>query len=101
MYQVREIIRTIFWSYTYNREISYMLDLYREVRDRVTRSCNYLRWTDDGNIIYGMIVLLWGNYGTSPRGGWLEDYIPEIIKSIDELIEEFKEMEKEENKDAE
>ena len=49
--QVREIIRAIFWSYEYNREISYMIDLCQEVRDRVNRSILSEQRTDDGNII--------------------------------------------------
>ena len=92
--QVREIIRAIFWSYEYNREISYMIDLCQEVRERVNRSIVSEQRTDDGNIIFGMLVILWGDYGTSPRSGWLENkYIDEITGCIDDFIEEYKQME--------
>ena len=98
---VRDIIRAIFWSYAYNRDIGYMVDLCQEVLERVHGAHISSRWTDDGNILYGTIVLLWGNYGTSPRGGWLEEHIHDIGSCIMELIDEYKEMEKEENEDAE
>ena len=92
--QVEDIVRAIFWSFEYNRKTTYMIDLCQEVRDRVNRSILGRHWTDDGNIIYGMLVVLWGDYGTSPRGGWLENkYIDRITDCIDDIIKEFKEME--------
>ena len=82
-------IEAIFTSYSYNRGYKYMVELCNEVNKRV---CGY-RYvpSDDGNIIYGFIVLMYGEYGTSPRSGWLTFEIKkEISKCIDDLIEEYK-----------
>ena len=29
-------------------------------------------WSDDGNIIYGILIMQYGDYGTSPRSGWFK-----------------------------
>lgn len=85
------MVRAIFTSYSYNRGYKYMIELCDEVNKRV---CNY-RYvpSDDGNIIYGFIILMYGEYGTSPRSGWLSfELQKEISKCINELSEEYKNM---------
>ena len=91
MKPTREIVRAIIASFNYNRSREDMIKLCEEVKKRI---CQYnVEWTDDGNIFYGILVLLYGDYGTSPRGGWLESDTEEIIASINEEIEILKESE--------
>ena len=86
MYMTTElIVRAIFNSYAYNREFSYMVELCEEILERV-RGFKSSNRTHDGDIIYGFLVLLYGDYGTSPRSGWIENNIEEIIISLQDLI---------------
>ncbi len=48
-------------------------------------------WSDDQlQVIWMLAVLLFGNYGTSPRGGWIEDVegFIEFCKRITRLYQE-------------
>lgn len=89
-------VNALFTSYAYNREFEYMIELCEEVLERIygIRSSNR---TYDGDIIYGFLVLAYGDYGTSPRSGWIEDYKEEIISTIKDLIEVYKRLREEEN----
>ena len=91
-----KIIESIFNSFAYNRDFRDMIELCEEVRDRVNRFHSSY-YTDDGNIIYGFIVLLYGEYGTSPRSGWLLDKTDEITGIIDNLMDGYKILEEVEN----
>lgn len=87
------IISAIFDSYLYNRADNYMVELCEEVLERV-RGLHNGNYTDEGNIIYGTIVILYGDYGTSPRSGWiLPDNINKVTECIEHLAERYKEME--------
>lgn len=95
MKEIESTIRAIFDSYYYNRSFSHMVELCEEVNKRV---CKY-RYvpSDDGDIIYGFLILMYGDYGTSPRSGWLNGEITKCIsKCISDLTEKYKEMEDEE-----
>lgn len=92
MNEIRLAVRAIFSSYAYNRRYKYMIELCEEVNKRV---CHY-RYvpSDDGDIIYGFLVVMFGDYGTSPRSGWFDENITECIsKCINDLTEEYKRME--------
>ena len=98
MNDIESTVKAIFNSYAYNRTFSYMIELCEEVNKRV---CNY-RYvpSDDGNIIYGFLVLIYGDYGTSPRSGWFNGEIAKCIsKCISDLSEEYKRLEDEENEE--
>ena len=90
-------VRAIFNSYAYNRAFSYMVELCREVLERMQGHVTSSNRTYDGDIIYGFLVLMFGDYGTSPRTGWIENYNEEIAKCINELMEEYKRMAEEED----
>ena len=92
-----EPVRAIFNSFAYNRYNSYMVDLCEDVLNRVwgfrSHNCDY-----DGDIIYGFLVIMYGDFGTSPRSGWIDaNYINDITKCINELIEEYKQLQEEED----
>lgn len=99
--KVSEIVRAIFNSYAYNREFSYMIKLCREVAERVNgcKNRNSDR-TYDGDIIYGFLVLMYGDYGTSPRSGWITgEYTTEITDCIYDLIEAYTRLKEEEDEE--
>ena len=70
-----------FW---YNRSDSEMKALCEEIKNRVAkRDCKH---TDDGDALYSIIILMVGEYGTSPRSGWLtRDYQKCIIELINDI----------------
>ena len=93
MKSAKEIIRAILSSYGYNRADEYMINVCKEVKSRLRKTDTWTDRTDDGNIIYGTLVCLYGEYGTSPRSGWFDGeskkIVEEIIKEIDTAIEEY------------
>lgn len=86
----KEILHALITSYDYNRDEVYMIGVLQEVQKRLKKYRTV--WTDEGNIIVGTLILLYGDYGTSPRGGWFDDREAEkeILESIAQEIEQFK-----------
>lgn len=89
-------------SFDYNRSNDDMIELCKELIDRLTDKdwYNKRKSTDDGDIIYGYIIMLFGDYGTSPRSGWFENknkqLVPLIVDQIKQRLQELnivKEME--------
>ena len=90
-------------SFGYNRSTDDMIELCKELIDRLTGDdwrYDKHKNTDEGDIIYGYIIMLFGNYGTSPRSGWFEDekenLVPLIVDQIKQRLQELinvKEME--------
>lgn len=65
------ILDGLIGSLSYNRDEEYMFKLYEEL---VKRFKKYdVEFTDDGNTVYGTMVMIYGDYGTSPRTGWFYD----------------------------
>lgn len=95
----KEILDALITSYYYNRDIKDLIQVLEEVQKRLKKYST--AWTDDGNLIYGTLILLYGDYGTSPRAGWFEDTEAEaeILESIKQQIEEYKELLKYEEKE--
>ena len=91
---IETTIESLLTSYAYNRTFKYMIELCEELEDRVL-GC--YRHTDDGDIIYGFLILMFGEYGTLPRSGWLDnENIGPILKCLNNLIEVYKRLEMEE-----
>lgn len=82
-----EWFRSLLSSFGYNRTDEWMIELCEEVKKRINRE--KVKWSDDGDIIYGAIVEMYGNCGTSPRSGWIEEeeIIPDLIQVLDEEIQ--------------
>ena len=82
-------------SYTsslfYNRETEYIVKLLEEVIERLKEPCKRsTQWTDGGDILYGTLVIMYGDYGTSPRSGWIdEDIKKDIIKVFEDELKEY------------
>ena len=81
-------ITAIITAIWYNRENEYMKEVCKELKNRIlNRGCEH---TDDGDIIYNTIILLFGEYGTSPRSGWLTKIKPEqVIEVITKFENDF------------
>ena len=61
-------------SYEYNRSEDYMIEVYEDCLHRLLHiPYPPSNRTDAADIIFGTAVLLWGEYGTSPRYGWFEN----------------------------
>ena len=66
-----------FW---YNRSDKEMKSLCEEIKSRLAKyNCNH---TSDGDVLYSIIITEFGEYGTSPRSGWLLNIKPEVIIDI-------------------
>lgn len=82
-------------SYGYNRSTDDMIELCKEIIVRLTDKDWYNKrvTTDDGDIIYGYIIMLFGDYGTSPRSGWFENknkqLVPLIVDQIKQRLQEL------------
>ena len=94
-------VKAIFNSYAYNREFSYMIRLCQEVAERVNGRANRNSYrSDDGDNIYGFLVLMYGDYGTSPRSGWIgNEYTTEITDCIYDLIEVYRRLKEEKDEE--
>lgn len=85
-------ISTFLTSLGYNRTEEYMVEIIEEVIARVHNPWGEEQWTDEGNILYGMLVLCYGDYGTSPRGGWIDTNKQQIINELEEELKHWKEV---------
>ena len=87
----KKILNALITSYFYNRNTEDVLKMLDELQKRIKK--NYCVWTDDVNIIFGTLILLYGDYGTSPRGGWFDDQKAkeEILDEIKRVIKEYEE----------
>ena len=86
-YVLESHIENILVAFWYNRSIRNMKALCEEIRNRIEKKdCKH---TDDGDVLYSVIILMFGEYGTSPRSGWLLNIKPETIL---EIIAKFEAM---------
>lgn len=70
MYAIN-ILDGLVCAISYSREEDHMLNLYDKLIKRFKN--HNVMFTDDGNIVYSTMVMLYGDYGTSPRTGWFYD----------------------------
>ena len=79
-------------SFVYNREDSYMIKLMKNIIYKLENSSLFYDEVDkdDFNLIYGAIILQYGEYGTSPSSGWIDDIKVrnDIIVRLNILINE-------------
>ena len=90
----KDTIDALLTSFMYNRSKKYMVTLYEEIIARMNDATSSdVKWTDDGNIIYGYLICLYGDYGTSPRSGWFENKEAKaaVLEFLKEDLEEVKE----------
>lgn len=86
-------IENYFSSLFYNREVSYIVKLLKEIRGRIDDTFPCHKWTDEGDIIYGWLVMMFGDYGVSPRAGWINsENIKPLLNEIDDEIEYYNEI---------
>lgn len=65
------ILDGLLGSLSYIRDEKQLFNLYDEL---VKRFKNYnVEFSDDGNIVFGTMVMIFGDHGTSPRTGWFYD----------------------------
>ena len=79
---IKEAITNIFMAYWYNGDD--VINVINEVRNRIYgNDCEY---TFMGDLIYSFIILCYGEYGTSPRSGWLiKNYEEEILNILTDI----------------
>lgn len=101
-----DIIYAMVASLNYNRATDYTMEVCHRIIKRIDKNYNYRSITaddkpvdketidsieDDVNNIYGTLVILYGDYGTSPRNGWIEckPIEQEIIGTLIDTIKDF------------
>ena len=100
-----DVLEGILSSYFYNRDTEYMAYLCIGIKERMTqkpilnikRIKDFRYISDDVDNIYGSLVCLFGDYGTSPRYGWIEIDTAPLIKVLDERYERYLRLAKEED----
>ena len=93
-----DLICGITTSLWYNLEPEDLIAIYKAIISRLKHGPyeqNVIQDEDLNfvvNIVMGIIVTIYGDYGTSPRFGWVEDenVKNDIIRDLEEEIEELK-----------
>ena len=81
-----KVLDAVTGAYSYNMDDDAMELLYLELINRF--NCKDCDWTEAGNIVYSTMVILLGEYGTSPRSGWFYDEIivKDCIRWLDDKV---------------
>lgn len=95
---VCEMATAMLTSLNYNRDTDYSIEVAYEILKRIKgyehtdlelyAGHNTDEVRDDADIIFGSLVCAFGDYGTSPRYGWLDDetQYPKLIATIKDKI---------------
>lgn len=82
----KEVIEALFQSlissYNYNRTDRHIMSMLIELRGRLNDTIPPYMWSDDCDILYGVLVLNFGDYGTSPRSGWFDEKLKSHLIDI-------------------
>lgn len=88
-----QVIYSIVISYNYNRSDAHLLRVIKNVisrfEDKGTPAYNLIEDVrEDADIFTGILVNLYGDYGTSPRYGWLDsDKKDAVMKALKDEYE--------------
>lgn len=103
---MNEVVVHIMDAFNYNRRTVWMKHIIKELLERIDNTpvkysidgYERINRSEDGDIIYGFLVLCYGEYGTSPRSGWiLTNYINELKNALNDYYKFLTIMESEEN----
>ena len=88
-----DVVNALLIACEYMNENEVMYSLCKELQTRVQGfPC---AWSENGNKIFSVLVLLYGDYGVNPQSGWIENrtYQREICKIIECYAAKLKESE--------
>lgn len=103
--KIREYVKDAIYTYItmleYNRGYEYTLHMLDVALERVKTGNHTMHLEDDDLDFYAFLVLLCGDYGTSPRFGWFDDKIKyRIVEYLDkQRLEILRNMEDEDDED--
>lgn len=111
--QVMQPFEAFVASLSYQRDEDELLKTLKRVRFKVAMNspvydCMFPKEgvgyydDDDAITLYGYLVLVYGDYGTAPRSGWLDDsawFIDDIITYLSKMIKEQEEVVKRKGED--
>lgn len=80
-----ELLHDLLEAFGYNRSAEHMMQLISELHVRI--SGHYVNWSDDGDIIYSMMVICFGDCGTSPRSGWFDSEA--VKKNMHKALDDY------------
>lgn len=86
-------IDSLITSYFYNRDREDIVNMIQGVINRILDEpySSVNAGDDDTDILMGAIVIEFGDYGTSPRYGWIyEEHEEQILDVLNELLEYHK-----------
>ena len=98
------MIETIFEMLTYNYEASYLLEGVNEILQQMKKQNNIGKpkcWVKNHELtdIWCVLVGIYGDYGMSPRNGWLEFYkhptLKKMFENVKRMLENIVKYEKE------
>lgn len=90
----KDILRGVIAAFWYNRDKEELLEVLEEVKQRLNNSENYAKPSEDGHIIASILFYIFGDYGTSPRYGWIYDnkLIDDFVEVLDSEIKDIKDI---------
>lgn len=73
----------------YNYEESYMCKTIKEVKSLINQE--HIEENEEASFIYQELVLLFGDYGVSPRRGWIEQhYRYQLLAAIEKYCRDMR-----------
>ena len=87
-------IDSLLVSYYYNRDVKDIVKIIERTINRLKHHREPHEDIDvDVDIFVGALVCMYGDYGTSPRYGWIEKYYEmAVMEKLEEELEEYKEI---------
>lgn len=92
MGKYKSAVKALSYTYEYFND-GYLQKLRNDIEKSWLRNeeCFVAGVIDNGmdQLIYSWLVMMYGDYGTSPRGGWITD-MRGAVKWLDEFMEDWK-----------
>lgn len=86
------IIDGMLFGVWYSRSNRYTMEIINELKDRINGIFTAPRkvTADECDLLYSTLVYIYGDYGTSPRTGWIyEEMKPAVLKAIDSWVNDM------------
>ena len=80
-----KLLKNVLDAFGYNRSAEHMMQLISELHLRIYG--RHTNWSEDGDVIYSMMVICFGEYGTSPRSGWFDSEA--VKKNMHDALDEY------------
>lgn len=94
-YTTTTILKKIFDVLTYNHELSTLIEGVDDILKTIQLRKTVFKpdvWDHELHDIWGIIVMIYGEYGTSPGSGWITEYTRDYFDLYEDLAEIQKDL---------